>query len=114
VSRRPGERGSPAQGGAPRPDAFPLATARRRLAPPTAVRARIQAGYRDQIANLGAQERHITRQLTELVTRSGSTLGELCGLPTVSVAELPVVFTTRAGSRSVASCTTQKRLTCRA
>ena len=47
-------------------------------------------GYRKQIANLDAQERQITRQLAELASQSGSTLGELRGLSTVSVAELLV------------------------
>jgi hypothetical protein len=54
------------------------------------VRVRILAGYREEIANLDAQERQITRQLAELVNASASTLGELCGLSTVSVAELLV------------------------
>ena len=43
-----------------------------------------------EIAKLDAEERQITRQLAELVQASGSTLGELCGLATVSVAELLV------------------------
>ena len=47
-------------------------------------------GYRTQIAELDAQQRQITRQLAELVSHSGSTLGQLCGLSTVSVAELLV------------------------
>ncbi|MGB0093544.1 MAG: hypothetical protein WBP81_13575, partial [Solirubrobacteraceae bacterium] len=59
-------------------------------APPTAVRVRILSGYREEIANLDAQERQTTRQLAELVSQSGSTLGQLCGLATVSVAELLV------------------------
>ena len=65
-------------------------TARRRLDPPAAVRVRILAGYREEIADLDAQERQITRQLAELVSHTGSTLGELCGLSTVSVTELLV------------------------
>jgi len=47
-------------------------------------------GNRQEIANLDAQERQITRQLAELVRDSGSTLTELCGLAIVSVAELLV------------------------
>jgi transposase len=74
----------------PRLAALSRVSARRRLAPPAAVRVRILAGYREEIANLDAQERQITRQLAELVSQSGSTLGELCGLSTVSVAELLV------------------------
>ena len=74
----------------PRLAALARVTARRRLAPPTAVRVRILSGYREEIANLDAQERQITRQLAELVSQSGSTLGQLCGLATVSVAELLV------------------------
>jgi hypothetical protein len=63
---------------------------RRRFDPPTALRVRILAGYRQEIATLDAQERQVTRQLAELVSQSGCTLGELCGLSTVSVAELLV------------------------
>ena len=74
----------------PRLAALPQLTARQRLAPPAAVRVRILAGYRTQIAELDAQERQITRQLAELVSQSGSTLDQLCGLSTVSVAELLV------------------------
>ncbi len=65
-------------------------TARRRLAALAAARAHILAGYRAQIAALDRQERQITRRLAELVTQSGSTLEKLCGLVTVSVAELLV------------------------
>ena len=74
----------------PRLAALPRATRRRRFALPIAARVRILAGYREEIANLDAQERQITRQLAELVSQSGSTLGELRGLSTVSVAELLV------------------------
>ena len=74
----------------PRLAALARVTRGRRFDPPTAVRLRILAGYREEIANLDAQERQITRQLAELVSQSGSTLGELCGLATVSVAELLV------------------------
>jgi hypothetical protein len=74
----------------PRLAALASVTRRRRFDRPTAVRVRILAGYREEIANLDAQERQITRQLAELVSQSGSTLGELCGLSTVSVTELLV------------------------
>ncbi len=74
----------------PRLAALPHLTARQQLAPPAAARVHVLAGYRTQIADLDEQERQITRQLAELVTQTGSTLGQLCGLATVSVAELLV------------------------
>jgi len=74
----------------PRLAALARVSARRRVAPPTAVRVRILSRYREEIANLDTQERQITRQLAELVRDSGSTLTELCGLAIVSVAELLV------------------------
>jgi len=74
----------------PRLAALPRVTRRRRFDPPTAARLHILAGYREEIANLDAQDRQITRQLAELVAQSGSTLDQLCGLSTVSVAELLV------------------------
>ena len=74
----------------PRLAALPRVTARRRLTPPAAARVHILTGYRAQIAELDAQERQITRQLAELVSQAGSTLGQLCGLSTVSVAQLLV------------------------
>ena len=74
----------------PRLAALRELTARRRLAPPTKARVQVLAGYRAQIAALDQQERQITRQLAELVEQSGSTLDQLVGLATVSVAELLV------------------------
>ncbi|MGA2929607.1 MAG: hypothetical protein ABSG43_27185, partial [Solirubrobacteraceae bacterium] len=74
----------------PRLAALPLVSARRRLTPPAAARVRILNDYRTQIAELDAQERQITRQLAELVSQTSSTLGQLCGLSTVSVAQLLV------------------------
>ncbi len=74
----------------PRLAALSRATRRRRLDPPTAVRVRILTDYRQEIARLDAQEKQITLQLAQLVRHSGSTLSELCGLATVSVAELLV------------------------
>jgi transposase len=74
----------------PRLAALPAVTRRRRFDPPTAARLRILTGYREEIANLDAQDKQITRQLAELVAQTGTTLGELCGLSTVSVAELLV------------------------
>jgi len=46
----------------PRPAALPRVTRRRRFDPPTAARAHILAGCREEIANLDAQDRQITRQ----------------------------------------------------
>lgn len=63
---------------------------RRRFDPPTALRLRLLAGYRAEIAELDRQEQAITRQLRTLVRASGSTLEQLRGLATVSVAELLV------------------------
>jgi hypothetical protein len=47
-------------------------------------------GYRAQIEALDGQEREVLAQLEALVRQSGSTLGELCGLSTRSIAELLV------------------------
>ncbi|MGA2928097.1 MAG: transposase [Solirubrobacteraceae bacterium] len=74
----------------PRLAALPRVSARRRLTPPAAARVRILTGYRVQIAELDAQERQITRQLAELVSQTSSTLGQLGGLSTASVAQLLV------------------------
>jgi transposase len=46
--------------------------------------------YRAQIAALDGQEREVLAHLEALVDQSGSTLSELCGLSTPSVAELLV------------------------
>ena len=87
----------------PRLAALPAVTRRRRFDPPTAARLRILTGYREEIANLDAQDKQITRQLAELGAQTGTTLGELCGLSTVSVAELLVEVATPAGSPKAAS-----------
>ena len=63
---------------------------RRRFDPPTTLRLGVLGAYRVEIAKLDAQEKAITRELATLVQASSSTLGELCGLATVSVAELLV------------------------
>jgi hypothetical protein len=47
-------------------------------------------GYWAQIKALDREEQQVTAALEELVRQSGSTLGELCGLSTRSVAELLV------------------------
>ena len=74
----------------PRLAALAGVTRRRRFDSPTALRLRLLDQYRGEIAELDAQQRQITRELRTLVQASGSTLGELCGLSTVSVAELLV------------------------
>lgn len=51
---------------------------------------RLLGEYRDQIAKLDAEEKTIRRELRTLVQASGSTLEQLCGLSTISVAELLV------------------------
>ena len=74
----------------PRLAALTAVTRRRRLDPPTALRVRLLGEYRDQIAKLDCEEKAITRELRTLVQASGSTLDQLCGLSTISVAELLV------------------------
>ncbi len=63
---------------------------RRRYDAPTTLRLRMLDAYRVQIAALDREEKEVVAQLRELVRASGSTLGELCGLDTRSVAELLV------------------------
>ena len=74
----------------PRLAALGRVIGRRRFEPPTALRVRILAGYRSEIGKLDAQEKQVTRELATLVQASGTTLNQLCGLSTVSVAELLV------------------------
>jgi transposase len=74
----------------PRLAALADVTRRRRFDAPTTLRLRLLDQYRGEIAELDAQQKQITRELRTLVQASGSTLGELCGLSTVSVAELLV------------------------
>ena len=74
----------------PRLAALAGATRRRRFDRPTALRLRLLEDYRAQIAELDTEEKAITRQLRTLVQANGTTLGQLCGLSTVSVAELLV------------------------
>ena len=74
----------------PRLGALEGATRQRALDPPTALRVRLLDEYRDHIAKLDSQEKTITRELRALVQASGSTLDQLCGLSTISVAELLV------------------------
>ena len=57
---------------------------------PTALRLRLLDRYHQQIRELDDQERQVVAELATLVRASGSTLDELCGLATRSVAELLV------------------------
>jgi transposase len=63
---------------------------RRRYDQPTTLRLKLLDDYRTRIANLDADDKNVTAELAALVQASGSTLGELCGLATVLVAELLV------------------------
>jgi transposase len=74
----------------PRLAALARVTRRRRFDAPTALRLRVLGESRAEIAKLDAEARHLTRELARLVDASGSTLDQLCGLSTVSVAELLV------------------------
>jgi transposase len=74
----------------PRLAALERAIRRPALDPPTALRVRLLGEYRDQIAKLDSDEKATTRELRTLVQASGSTLDQLCGLSTISVAELLV------------------------
>jgi len=74
----------------PRLAALARVSRRRRSDPPTTLRLRLLGEYRAAIAKLDAEEAAITRELRTLVDASGSTLGQLCGLSTVSVGELLV------------------------
>jgi transposase len=74
----------------PRLVAVACATRRRRFDLPTALRIRLLGDVRAQLAELDAREKAITRELRALVLASGTTLERLCGLSTVSVAELLV------------------------
>jgi transposase len=57
---------------------------------PTTLRLRMLDDYRGQIAALDREDKQVVAELQTLVRASGSTLGELCGLDTRSVAELLV------------------------
>jgi hypothetical protein len=61
---------------------------RRRYDAATMLRLRLLDEHHARIARLDAEDKHVTDRLSELVARSGSTLGELCGLSTVLVSEL--------------------------
>jgi transposase len=74
----------------PRLRALPRHRCRRRDDGPTVLRLKLLGVYRAQIQALDRQEEQVVAQLRELVGASGSTLGQLCGLNTRSVAELLV------------------------
>jgi len=74
----------------PRLAALARRNRRRRWDAPTALRLAMLDDHRAQIARLDAAERDATKQLALLVTAADTTLGELRGLSTRSVAELLV------------------------
>ena len=74
----------------PRLAALQRRNRRRRYDPPTRLRLQLLDGYHQQIHALDHEEKQVIAHLEQLVRRSGSTLGELCGLSTRSVAELLV------------------------
>jgi len=63
---------------------------RRRYDAPTTLRLQMLDEYRAQIVALDREEKQVVAELKKLVQASGSTLTELCGLDTRSVAELLV------------------------
>jgi len=74
----------------PRLNALAARNRRRRYDPPTKLRLQMLDTYHAQIAALDLEEKQVIAHLRELVRDSGSTLAELCGLDTRSVAELLV------------------------
>lgn len=74
----------------PRLAALARRNRRRRYDPPTRLRLAMLEDYAAQTAALDRAEKQVTVQLQSLVGATGSTLGELCGLDTRSVAELLV------------------------
>ena len=74
----------------PRLAALARVTRRRRFDPPTRLRLTLLSGYRAEISKLDHEEKQVTAELATLVQATGSTLEQLCGLSTVSVAELLV------------------------
>jgi transposase len=74
----------------PRLAALQRRNRRRRYDPPTRLRLQLLDGYYQQIQALDREEKQVVAALEALVRQSGSTLGELCGLCTRSVAELLV------------------------
>ena len=74
----------------PRLSALARRNRRARSDAATALRLRMLDDHRAQITRLDAAERDATKQLGLLVAAADTTLGELCGLATRSVAELLV------------------------
>ena len=74
----------------PRLAALARRNRRRRYDTPARLRLQLLDAYRAQIAALDREELVVCQQLDSLVRACGSTLGELCGLSTRSVAELLV------------------------
>jgi transposase len=74
----------------PRLAALARRNRRRRHDAPTTLRLRLLDAHRARITQLDRDERAAVKQLEALVRASHSTLGELCGLSTRSVAELLV------------------------
>jgi hypothetical protein len=74
----------------PRLRALARRNRRRRHDMPTRLRLEVLDDYGAQIRSLDRQERQVVAQLQALVDQAGSTLGELCGLNTRSVAEVLV------------------------
>ncbi len=74
----------------PRLTALAARNRRRRYDAATTLRLRMLDEYHAQIAALDREEKQVVAHLKELVRSSGSTLAELCGLDTRSVAELLV------------------------
>jgi transposase len=74
----------------PRLAALARRNRRRRYDAPTSLRLRMLDDYRVQITAFDREEKEVVAHLRALVQASGSTLGELCGLDTRSVAELLV------------------------
>ena len=74
----------------PRLAALARRNRRRRYDAPTKLRLQLLDAYHAQIKALDLEEKQVIAQLDALVDRSGSTLGELSGLRTRSVAELLV------------------------
>jgi transposase len=74
----------------PRLAAIARRNRRRRHDAPTKLRLALLDSYRAQIAVLDREETQVVAQLEALVDHSGSTLDQLCGLSTRSVAELLV------------------------
>lgn len=58
--------------------------------PATALRLRLLDDHASAISSLDARDRQATQELAKLVAATGSTLDELCGLATCTVAELLV------------------------